>query len=136
MYCHSINRPTISFLIWVNLVLPELFFFNAFIHHEFFFWSIFLHQMFFFCLQHGEILPLFIIIPSSFYKIPISRKDFKWGWGLSAVNFLLLHENLMLCQKQKIPNPKKLDLRKKTLKVFIGHEIRGFYNTMSPQMHH
>lgn len=72
--------------------------FNAFIHHEFFFWSIFLQQIcFFFLPPTWRNLPLFIIIPSSFDNVPISRKDFVWGWGLSAVNYRLLYENLMLC---------------------------------------
>ena len=95
MYCHSINRPTISFLMgwggggegfWVNLVLPIIFF-NAFIHHEFFSGAFSCIRCFF-SASNMEKLPLFIIIPSSFYNIPISRKDFEWGYFFLGILFI------------------------------------------------
>ena len=78
MYCHSINRPTFSFLMgWGGEFLGEFsvariifstpsFIMNFFLEH------FLASDVFFFCLQHGEITTIIIIL-SSFYNMRTPR---------------------------------------------------------------
>ena len=132
MYCHSINRPTFSFLMgwgesfWVNLVLPELFFSTPSFIMNFFLEHFLASDVFFFCLQHGEVTTIIIILQIQFLQHSNISERFESGWGLSEENYRLLHENLMLCQKQKIPDQKNWTYVRKLSKFSLVTKFGDF----------